>query len=106
MVNSLIKFKFYFIFGLGGIVDFVVVEVIKNYIFKYFYYVSGGGWGGKYINEVILKRVKKMFSKEDLILFESMRVDVLDIENEIEMKKKDLKKGDELFFSLLLIFLS
>lgn len=33
-----------------------------------------------------------MFTQEDVILFESMRADVLDIENEIEMKKKEFEE--------------
>lgn len=100
------KFKSHLIFDLGGTADFAVAEVTKNHTLKHLHHASGGGWGGKHINEEILKRVKKMFSKEDLILFESMRADVLDIENEIEMKKKDLKKGDELSLRSLPTFLS
>lgn len=105
-MGLLFKFKSHLIFDLGGTADFTVAEVTKKHTLKHLHYASGGGWGGKKINEAILNKLKEMFTQEDVILFESMRADVLDIENEIEMKKKNLKKGDKLSLSSLPTFLS
>lgn len=69
---------FYIIFYLiGGTVDFSVVEIIEKYILKYFYYVSGGEWGGKNVNKEIFDIFESIFGVKVMKKFSDMKVEIL-----------------------------
>lgn len=86
-------------------VDFSVVEIIEKYILKYFYYVSGGDWGGKNVNKEIFDIFESIFGVEVMKKFNDMKVEILQMENDIELKKRDIKIEDKLSFSLLVSLL-
>lgn len=58
-------------------VDFSVVEIIEKYILKYFYYVSGGDWGGKNVNKEIFDIFESIFGVEVMKEFNDNKVEIL-----------------------------
>ncbi|XP_061164136.1 uncharacterized protein LOC133173197 [Saccostrea echinata] len=75
----------------GGTADFSVVEVTKDYKLEHLHYASGGDWGGNAVNQEIYKIFTETFGEEVMRSFWEMKAEVLEMENEIELKKRDLK---------------
>lgn len=78
-----------------------MVEVTENHRLKHLYHASGGDWGGKKINEQIFQIFTDIFGVEVMKKFKEMKAEVLEMENDIEMKKRDLKIDGRLHVRLL-----
>lgn len=85
----------------GGTADFSVVEITEKHTLKHLHYASGGDWGGKDVNKEIFNIFERIFGTEVMKKFNDMKAEILQMENDIELKKRDLKTGDKLSFSVL-----
>ncbi|XP_062569121.1 uncharacterized protein LOC134231209 [Saccostrea cucullata] len=85
----------------GGTADFSVVEVTKEYKLEHLHYASGGAWGGNAVNIEIYKIFTEIFGEEVMGSFWEMKAEVLEMENEIELKKRDLKLEGKLSVRVL-----
>lgn len=68
---------------------------------KHLHYASGGDWGGKNVNKEIFDIFESIFGAEVMKKFNDMKAEILQMENDIELKKRDIKTEDKLSFSLL-----
>eukprot|EP00105_Crassostrea_gigas_P003583 XP_011416486.1 PREDICTED: uncharacterized protein LOC105320306 [Crassostrea gigas] len=85
----------------GGTADFSVVEITEKHTLKHLHYASGGDWGGKNVNKEIFDIFESIFGAEVMKKFNDMKAEILQMENDIELKKRDIKTEDKLSFSLL-----
>lgn len=85
----------------GGTADFSVVEITKEHKLKHLHYASGGDWGGKNVNQNIFDIYKEIFGTEVMKTFSKEKADILEMENNIELKKRDLGSGEPLSLTLL-----
>lgn len=85
----------------GGTADFSVVEITDEHTLKHLHYASGGDWGGKNINENIFNIYEEIFGKDAMKKFSEEKADILEMENEIELKKRDLSREETLSLRLL-----
>lgn len=68
---------------------------------KHLHYASGGEWGGKNVNKEIFDIFESIFGAKVMKKFSEMKAEILQMENDIELKKRDMKTEDKLSFSLL-----
>lgn len=68
---------------------------------KHLHYASGGEWGGKNVNKEIFDIFERIFGAKVMKKFSDMKAEILQMENDIELKKRDMKTEDKLSFSLL-----
>lgn len=85
----------------GGTADFSVVEITEHHTLKHLHYASGGEWGGKNVNKEIFDIFESIFGAKVMKKFSDMKAEILQMENDIELKKRDMKTEDKLSFSLL-----
>lgn len=90
-----------FFYLIGGTADFSVVEITENHTLKHLHYASGGDWGGKNVNKEIFDIFEEIFGSKVMEKFRDMKAEILQMESDIELKKRDLTTGDKLMFSLL-----
>lgn len=92
---------YYYYFFKGGTADFSLVEITKNRTLKHLHHPDGGNWGGGNINKVIFDIFEEIFSKQVMSKFKNMKADCLDMENQIEIRKRDLGANDKLSLTML-----
>lgn len=80
----------------GGTADFSVVEITKKHTLKHLHYASGGDWGGKNVNKIIFNIYKEIFGSKVMKDFKDMKAELLEMENDIELKKRALKTKEKL----------
>lgn len=85
----------------GGTADFSVVEITKEHKLKHLHYASGGDWGGKNVNQNIFNIYEEIFGTEVMKTFSKEKADILEMENDIELKKRDLRQDEPLSLRLL-----
>lgn len=68
---------------------------------KHLHYASGGDWGGKNVNQNIFNIYEEIFGTEVMKTFSKEKADILEMENDIELKKRDLRQDEPLSLRLL-----
>lgn len=61
----------------------------------------GGAWGGNLINKKVWEIMKDIFGEEIIKEFEKLTADYMDMESNIELKKRDITVGDKLQLPIL-----
>ncbi|XP_061164545.1 uncharacterized protein LOC133173581 [Saccostrea echinata] len=74
----------------GGTADFTVLELMEDRKMKQLYRASGGAWGGNMVNEKIWKMLENIFGRDVILEFKKQTADYMEMEYNIELKKRDL----------------
>lgn len=99
--------ELWFIFFIGGIVDIIVYYKVDDGFLEEMWEVSGGLWGGKFVDDVFEMFIEDIIGKE---LMKKLRIilfdDYLELMRNFEMKKRLVKFGKEgnIFFFVFLGF--
>lgn len=79
----------------GGTIDFTLKEVVDDNTIKDFHQATGGPWGGRTVNRMILDFLEDLLGKDVLEeLKTNHKSSWLELEREVELKKKNAK-GDK-----------
>lgn len=81
--------------------NFRVVQITTNYTLEYLRNASGGEWGGINVNRIIFDIYQEIFGQKVMNEFKKMKAEIMEMEMDIELKKRDLntKKDLSLEFS-------
>uniref|UniRef100_K1RZR1 Heat shock 70 kDa protein 12A n=1 Tax=Magallana gigas TaxID=29159 RepID=K1RZR1_MAGGI len=85
----------------GGTADFTLMGVAKDGGLEVLHEAVGGAWGGTTINARIWEFMEELLTKDVIDEFKKQTSDYLDMESNIELKKRDLSANNKL---LLLVY--
>lgn len=85
----------------GGTADFSLMGVAKDGGLEVLHEAVGGAWGGTTINNRIWEVLEELLTKDVIDEFRKQTSDYLDMESNIELKKRDLYTDNKL---LLLVY--
>ncbi|XP_062571661.1 uncharacterized protein LOC134233693 isoform X2 [Saccostrea cucullata] len=74
----------------GGTADFTVLELLDDRKMKQLYRASGGAWGGNMVNKNVWNMLENIFGKDIIKEFKKQTAEYLEMESNIELKKRDL----------------
>ena len=98
-----LRFIFSFFIVLGGTADFSAMEITKEKKLFLLHHPSGGDWGGKKMNEAIFHIFEDIFGLEVMEQFNDAKSEVLEMENVIELKKREMNEKHEKQFSFKML---
>nr|XP_034301188.1 heat shock 70 kDa protein 12A-like [Crassostrea gigas] len=85
----------------GGTADMTVLELNEDKTMKQLYRSFGGSWGGNLINRKIWEIMYSIFGKEIIEEFKKQTADYMDMESNIELRKRDITVGSKLQLPIL-----
>lgn len=88
------------LFFTGGIADFSLIEVIDETYLEVKNQCMGGQWGGNAINTAVWKIMEELLSADVIDEFKKQTSDYLEMESNIELKKRDLSADNKLILTM------
>uniref|UniRef100_K1PRX6 Heat shock 70 kDa protein 12A n=1 Tax=Magallana gigas TaxID=29159 RepID=K1PRX6_MAGGI len=85
----------------GGTADLTVLELNEDKTMKQLHRSFGGAWGGNLINKKIWEIMTDVFGKEVIDEFKKLTADYIDMESNIELRKRDISTGSKLQLQIL-----
>ncbi|XP_052721737.1 uncharacterized protein LOC128192798 isoform X3 [Crassostrea angulata] len=85
----------------GGTADMTVLELNEDKTMKQLHRSFGGSWGGNLINQKIWEIMCSIFGEEIIEEFKKQTADYMDMESNIELKKRDITVGSKLQLTIL-----
>lgn len=85
----------------GGTADMTVLELNEDKTMKQLHRSFGGAWGGNLINGKIWGIMGTIFGKEIMDEFKKLTADFMEMESNIELKKRDITAGSKLQLPIL-----
>ena len=79
------------------------MEITKEKKLSHLHHASGGDWGGKKMNEAIFNIFEDIFGPEVMKKFNDAKSEVLEMENVIELKKREMNEKPEKKFSFKML---